>query len=688
MKRKVFLSAAFLIATLTIASCDTGVSQSDTPSSEEAVAIEGIAISSANDVRSIQVEQTLQLTAKVYPTNAVQNVTWSTSDSSIATVDSNGVVTGVAAGNVNIIATSTADSTISQSFALIIEEKVPEVILPESISLTSTGNVTTFKAGETLELTAVVYPVEASQSVTWNSSDETIAKVSRSGVVTGLKEGVVTITVTAKDLSTVVASIELTIEKADNPVLTKDWPNMNYTTHEQFIDGENDTPMKVKGVVTHINNIDDGEVSYYLQNGDEGYYVYAQNAISFPVELGKVYEVGGFKKYYSAGIHELVDVEYFNLLSEELTYSVTTLNDKDPTSKEEMKPHFYSYVSGDAIIKSIPTIGTKAYSVDVTVNGKDIALRVDPSAMSEEEFASIASSFATAVEGSTLSFKGILTQYGYGTPKNQIEIVKASELTFAEVTDATIVSAATDALSLLGTIQNNVNTITLPSTIDGFDGVNVTWSSNSELVNVETGEVKHNEDDTVVTLTATVTLNNETLTKEFNVNVYGTKSYTVVATLDLEDALPADNNYNSKSKSSYAEGNVTLGGNTWMLRNALIAATQKDKYDGTFAIRIQTKKDSDSSSTGRVEILSEGEYNFVQFDACVYGDDSTGTQLGIAYTDENGNWVDSGTIITLDNRTLETFRVSLPEGNKRVAIYVVSCGERRRVNLDNIKLMK
>ena len=43
MKRKVFLSAAFLIATLTIASCDTGVSQSDTPSSEEAVAIEGIA---------------------------------------------------------------------------------------------------------------------------------------------------------------------------------------------------------------------------------------------------------------------------------------------------------------------------------------------------------------------------------------------------------------------------------------------------------------------------------------------------------------------------------------------------------------------------------------------------------------------------------------------------------------------
>ena len=684
MKRKVFLSAVFLMATLTIASCELHITVSDEISSEESVAIEGIAISSANDVRSIQVEQTLQLTAKVYPTNAVQNVTWSTSDSSIATVDSNGLVTGVAAGNVNIIATSTADSTISQTFALIIEEKVPEVILPESISLTSTGNVTTFKAGETLELTAVVYPVDASQSVTWNSSDETIAKVSR-GVVTGLKEGVVTITVTAKDLSTVVASIELTIEKADNPVLTKDWPNMNYTTHEQFIDGENDTPMKVKGIVTHVNNVDEGKVSYYLQNGTEGYYVYAQDAISFPVELGKVYEVGGFKKYYFTGIHELVDVEYFNLLSEELTYSVTTLNDKDPTSKEEMKAHYYSYVSGDATIKSIPSIGTKTYTVDVTVNGKDIALRVDPSAMSEEEFASISSSFTTAVEGSVLSFNGILTQYGYGTPKNQIEIVKASDLKFAEVTDATIVSAATDALSLLGTIQNNVNTITLPSTIDGFDGVNVTWSSNSELVNVETGEVKHNEDDTVVTLTATVTLNNDSLTKEFNVNVYGTKSYTVVASLDLEDADREGSYGNSNTKPSYAEANVVLGGHTWMLRNALIAATANDKVDGFMAIRIQSN--NDEASTGRVEIIEAGEYNYVQFDACVYGNDTAGIQLGVAYTDENGNWVDSGTIITLDNRTLETFRVSLPEGNKRVAIYVVA-GSGRRANLDNIKLMK
>ena len=69
------------------------------------------------------------------------------------------------------------------------------------------------------------------------------------------------------------------------------------------------------------------------------------------------------------------------------------------------------------------------------------------------------------------------------------------------------------------------------------------------------------------------------------------------------------------------------------------------------------------------------------------GNDTAGIQLGVAYTDENGNWVESGTIITLDNRTLETFRVSLPEGNKRVAIYVVA-GSGRRANLDNIKLMK
>ncbi|MFA7366722.1 MAG: glycosyl hydrolase family 18 protein [Bacilli bacterium] len=53
--------------------------------------------------------------------------------------------------------------------------------------------------GMTVELFAIVNPSNASQEVIWSSSDENIATVSDSGVVTGINEGSVTITVKVKD---------------------------------------------------------------------------------------------------------------------------------------------------------------------------------------------------------------------------------------------------------------------------------------------------------------------------------------------------------------------------------------------------------------------------------------------------------------------------------------------------------
>ena len=54
--------------------------------------------------------------------------------------------------------------------------------------------------GETIELTATVYPANASnQSVTWASSDEAVATVDANGNVTGVAEGSATITATTVD---------------------------------------------------------------------------------------------------------------------------------------------------------------------------------------------------------------------------------------------------------------------------------------------------------------------------------------------------------------------------------------------------------------------------------------------------------------------------------------------------------
>ena len=231
-------------------------------------------------------------------------------------------------------ATSNADSNIVGEFYLTVEEKPVEVIAPESISLTSLSGETTLKTSETLELVATVLPEGANPQVRWSTSNASVAKVDR-GVVTGISAGTVEISATSVEDANVSASITLTVEQGDVPV-SGEWANVAYTSHDDYMNAEDGTKIKVKGIVTHVLPVDEGKntVSYYIQNGTEGFYVYAQDSISFNVEEGKVYEVGGFKKYYFRGQHEIVDVEHFIELDETITYTTVSLNDKDVSSKE------------------------------------------------------------------------------------------------------------------------------------------------------------------------------------------------------------------------------------------------------------------------------------------------------------------------------------------------------------------
>ena len=650
----------------------------------------GIEITSTNGVSTIKVEETLQLNAKVYPETADQSVVWSSSDDSVASVNTTGLVTGVKVGTVKIIATSTIDANVRQEFALIIEEKEEVYVAPESIAISVAGNATSLKAGEVLELTAVVLPQGASQSVTWSSSDDSIASVRR-GTVTGLKEGTVTITAISDENENVKQSVTLTVEKADLPTTTEDWDTMDYSSHDTFMTSEAETPLKVKGVVTHVtptytNNEGATLVNYYIQDGINGFYVYAQDAIAFPVTEGKSYDVGGFKKYYQ-GQNEIVDVQYFEELSENLTYTVTDVNNKDVTSRDEMDMYHGSYISCEAIVNSLPTNYTKAFSVNTKINGKDIDLRVDPKNMPTEDFDDIVTTIKGTVVGSKLTVKGIMSAFGYGKPSNQIAIVKAKDIKAAALTDADIVSAVKGALTIDAIVNGTTNSITLPSSVQGFDAT-ITWASSDTTIITNDGTVTHPEKDTNVKLTATIASNDVTDTKEFSVLVYGTNSnYTEVASLDLEDALPAASYGCSETKSSYDEGTVELGTPTytWLLRNALIGGDKSDTRNGTFSIR--TQSNSDEAKTGRIEIQEDLEINAVQFNAGLYGTNPT-IQVGVQYSKDNGTtWIDTNVIITITTAQLNEYRILLPETADRVAIYAVA-GTGKRVNIDDIQLLK
>lgn len=77
------------------------------------------------------------------------------------------------------------------------------------------GN-STVKVGETVQLTATVSPSMAAQTGTWSSSDTSVATVDKNGVVTGVKEGTVTITFTTDDGAS--ASYDITVtNESTNP---------------------------------------------------------------------------------------------------------------------------------------------------------------------------------------------------------------------------------------------------------------------------------------------------------------------------------------------------------------------------------------------------------------------------------------------------------------------------------------
>ena len=92
----------------------------------------------------------------------------------------------------------------------------------ESLSLltkiTITSKVKEVYVGGTLQLTASVEPADVPEAVVWSSSDEKTATVDQKGVVTGIKEGTVTVKLASKADENMCGTVEITVVKNPNPV--------------------------------------------------------------------------------------------------------------------------------------------------------------------------------------------------------------------------------------------------------------------------------------------------------------------------------------------------------------------------------------------------------------------------------------------------------------------------------------
>ena len=196
----------------------------------EQLTLKSIAVMPTNP--TIWIGASLQFTATgTYSNGSTNNVssqvTWTSSNTGVATINTNGLATGVSTGTTTI---SVALAGVSNSTTLTVQAP------PMLTSITVTPANHNLERGRTLQFTATgAYSNgstnNVSSQVTWTSSNTGVATINTSGLATGVATGTTTISAT---LTNVVGSTMLTVQPAPLSITTTSLPpgvvNTAYST--------------------------------------------------------------------------------------------------------------------------------------------------------------------------------------------------------------------------------------------------------------------------------------------------------------------------------------------------------------------------------------------------------------------------------------------------------------------------
>jgi len=199
MQRPLISALAAAVA-LTLAACS-----SDSPSSPEtttpppAAGVNSIDLSPSSGEVAIGKTTTLKATARDASGNVLagRTINWTSSSANVASVDGNGVVTGVAAGTATITAasegkTATASITVKQDTPVVPVASVSVAAAPDTVEAWNPASMqATLRDAAGNALTNRV--------VRWTTSNANVATIdSITGVLTGIDRGTVTVTATSE----------------------------------------------------------------------------------------------------------------------------------------------------------------------------------------------------------------------------------------------------------------------------------------------------------------------------------------------------------------------------------------------------------------------------------------------------------------------------------------------------------
>ena len=153
--------------------------------------ITAVTLNEAN--QTMLVGDAVVLTANVSPEGANPNVTWISTDPTVAAVDAAGKVTALKAGVAKIIVASTDITTLQDTCDITVSNQIAE-------NLVLNDTEKTVLTGDTWTMTSTVLPANTTNKrLTWTSSDYDVLDVDANGFIKAFKTGTAVITAYTKD---------------------------------------------------------------------------------------------------------------------------------------------------------------------------------------------------------------------------------------------------------------------------------------------------------------------------------------------------------------------------------------------------------------------------------------------------------------------------------------------------------
>ncbi|MFV0344170.1 MAG: Ig domain-containing protein [Anaerocolumna sp.] len=154
--------------------------------------VTGITLSASN-LSLLLSSKTYQLRAIISPDTATnQTVNWKSSNTAVATVNSQGLVTLVSAGTTSIIVTSQDDPSIMAICNITVGQSVTAIKLDETTK--------TMYVGETARMSYIISPTNATnKEVTWSTTNSAVVSVDANGQVTARGAGIAVLVLRSAD---------------------------------------------------------------------------------------------------------------------------------------------------------------------------------------------------------------------------------------------------------------------------------------------------------------------------------------------------------------------------------------------------------------------------------------------------------------------------------------------------------